>query len=77
MSNVRAAIKYPIKDKNLNLQIRDIINKVNALMETVEDKMITENLKIVDAGSTGATEQDWIEVEVGGITGYVRVYASK
>jgi len=37
----------------------------------------TEALQISDAGSTGATEQDWIEVEVGGNTGYIRVYASK
>lgn len=37
----------------------------------------TENLEIVDAGSTGATGQDWIEVQVGGVTGYIRVYASK
>lgn len=37
----------------------------------------TENLEFVDAGSTGATEQDWIEVQVGGNTGYVRVFASK
>lgn len=37
----------------------------------------TENLEIIDAGSAGATEQDWIQVEVGGNTGYIRVYASK
>ena len=39
--------------------------------------LTTEDLEIVDAGSTGATEQDWVEVEVGGNTGYLRVYASK
>jgi hypothetical protein len=37
----------------------------------------TEDLEIVDAGSAAATEQDWIEVEVGGNTGYIRVYAAK
>jgi len=37
----------------------------------------TENTEFVDAGSTGATEQDWIEVTVGGVTGYIRVYATK
>jgi hypothetical protein len=37
----------------------------------------TEKLEIFDAGSTSATEQDWIEVEVEGVTGYIRVYASK
>lgn len=37
----------------------------------------TENVFFSDAGSTGATEQDWIEVTVGGVTGYIRVYATK
>jgi len=37
----------------------------------------TEDLGLVDGGSMGATEQDWIEVKVGGNTGYIRVYASK
>lgn len=37
----------------------------------------TEILDFIDAGSTGATEQDWIEVAVDGNTGYIRVYASK
>jgi len=37
----------------------------------------TEDLEIVDAGSTGATEQGWIEVEVDGATGYLRVFAAK
>jgi len=36
----------------------------------------TEELGIVDAGSAGATEQDWILVEVGKIRGYIRVYSS-
>lgn len=39
--------------------------------------LATEDLELVDAGSASATEQDWIEVEVGGTTGYIRVYASK
>jgi len=46
----------------------------NSLLEL---GFITENLELVDAGSSGATEQDWIEVEVGGVQGYIRVYASK
>ena len=37
----------------------------------------TEDLEIIDAGSTDATEQDWIEVEVGGNVGYIRVFAAK
>ncbi len=39
--------------------------------------LTTEDLEIVDAGSAAATEQDWIEVEVGGNQGYIRVYAAK
>ena len=38
--------------------------------------LATEDLEIVDAGSAGATEQDWVEVKVGGNTGYLRVYAA-
>lgn len=37
----------------------------------------TETFKLVDAGSVAATEQDWVQVQVGGNTGYVRVYATK
>ncbi len=37
----------------------------------------TEDFAVVDAGSTGATEQDWIEVKVGGNTGYIRVFATQ
>ncbi len=39
--------------------------------------MATEDLEIVDAGSAGATEQGWVEVELNGVTGYVRVFAGK
>jgi len=37
----------------------------------------TEELRLVDSGSAAATEQDWIEVTVGGNTGYIRVFAAK
>jgi len=37
----------------------------------------TENLEFIDAGSAGATQQDWVEVEVGGVQGYLHVYAAK
>lgn len=43
----------------------------------IEIFFTTENLTFVDAGSVGATAQDWIEVTVGGNTGYIRVYAAK
>ena len=36
----------------------------------------TENYEVIDAGSAGATEQDWIKVEIGGVVGYVRVFAA-
>ena len=39
-------------------------------------KGATENIEFIDAGSAGATEQDWIQVEIGGVVGYIRVYAS-
>ena len=35
------------------------------------------DLEFKDAARTGATEQDWVEVEVGGNQGYIRVYALK
>ncbi|MEE9573230.1 MAG: hypothetical protein V3W20_09295, partial [Candidatus Neomarinimicrobiota bacterium] len=37
----------------------------------------TEETEFVDAGSAGATEQDWLEVQIGGVTGYIRVFAAK
>jgi len=39
--------------------------------------LATEDLEVVDAGSAAATQQDWIEVEVAGVQGYVHVYAAK
>lgn len=47
------------------------------LANALELNNATENLAFSDAGSTGATEQDWIEVTVGGTTGYIRVYSAK
>jgi hypothetical protein len=41
-------------------------------------ELATQSLEIVDAGTTGATEQAWIEVEVsGGTTGYLRIFGAK
>ena len=37
----------------------------------------TENLEFIDAGSAGATEQDWAEVEIGGVQGYIHIFAAK
>jgi len=62
-------------------QIRDDALCVVSLSPTEHSLLLpnlaTEDLKIKDAGSADATEQDWIEVQVGGNTGYVRVFASK
>jgi len=41
------------------------------------DNLPTSDLIILDAGTIGATEQNWIEVTVSGFTGYIRVYATK
>jgi len=51
------------------------IGKVPA--SSLDINLPTEDLEIVDAGSAGATEQDWIEVEIGGIQGYLHVFAAK
>lgn len=37
----------------------------------------TQDFYLVDSGRTGATEQDWMEVNIGGHTGYIRVYSAK
>ena len=37
----------------------------------------TEDFEVVDGGSAGATEQDWVQVEIGGVVGYIRVFATK
>lgn len=45
--------------------------------ENTTHDFATENLQMLDAGSTNATEQDWVEVKVGGTFGYIRVHSSK
>ncbi len=37
----------------------------------------TQQLQVDDAGTTSATEQSWIEVQVNGVTGFIRVFATK
>lgn len=37
----------------------------------------TESIEFVDAGSASATEQDWIEVQIGDVVGYIRVFSAK
>ncbi len=43
----------------------------------IDISLATEDLEIVDAGSVSATQQDWIEVEVNGVQGYIHVFAAK
>ena len=43
----------------------------------VTNHFATEDVEWIDAGSADATAQDWIEVEVGGVQGWVRVYPTK
>jgi hypothetical protein len=38
--------------------------------------LTTEDLEIIDAGTAAATELGWIEVELDGVPGYLRVYAA-
>ncbi|MBU2551928.1 MAG: hypothetical protein KKB20_26195 [Proteobacteria bacterium] len=45
--------------------------------ERLDMDLATEDLAFVDAGSDGASEQDWIQVKVGENTGYIRVFAAK
>lgn len=43
----------------------------------MEWNMATEDLEFVDAGSAAATEQDWVEVNIGGVQGFIHVFAAK
>jgi len=53
------------------------INKVPTPGSALDINFSTEDLEFIDAGSTSASEQDWVQVEVGGNVGYLRVFASK
>ncbi|NIV33100.1 MAG: hypothetical protein GWN58_27725 [Anaerolineae bacterium] len=68
------------EDGALQLRVRQAgtdLCKLKVAATGVTFTHATENLDIVDSGSAGATAQDWIQVKVGGNTGYVRVYSSK
>ena len=52
---------------------------VDAVLQVVggiAHDLVTEDYTLVDAGSAAATEQAWLEVTVGGVTGYIRVFAA-
>ena len=66
--------------------VDDPLDRIEALEEKVAklERLLagkfdtpTETLEIRDAGSSGATEQDWVEVATGGVIGYLRVFAAK
>lgn len=74
-----AAGQFYYDHSNTWFQIRaeDAIWRFDSDGTFLMSNLSTEALKVVDAGSTSATEQDWIEVTVGGNTGYIRVFATK
>ncbi len=85
-ANVRAQFLYNVFSNEFVLSTEDlggtlqdrVVIGAEADDTLVELKsMATEDIGIVDAGSVSATEQDWIEVTVGGVTGFVRVFATK
>ena len=55
----------------------ELYRRVMELERKIDDLPTPQSIAAVDAGRAGATEQDWIEVTVGGNTGYIRVYAAK
>ena len=62
------------------LKLRDLEKRIETL-EARERSLLwglaTEDVELIDAGSAGATQQDWVEVETDGNTGFLRVYATK
>lgn len=61
-------------------RVRKLERRIEAL-EAYERSLTwglsTEDLELVDAGSAGATQQDWVEITTGGNVGYIRIYATK
>lgn len=62
------------------LKLRELERRI----ETLEARerllawvLATEDVALINAGSAGATQQDWIEITVDGNTAYIRCYASK
>lgn len=51
--------------------------RTGVAVNPLEMGLYTENLEIWDAGSVGATAQDWIQVKVGATVGYIHVFAGK
>lgn len=60
--------------------IRELEKRVEAL-EAHERSLLyglaTEDVELIDAGSAGASFQDWIEIKTGGVQGFLRVYDTK
>lgn len=66
--------------EELARQLRELEKRV-ATLEARERLLLwglaTEDLELIDAGSADATEQDWVEIKVGDVTGYWHVFAAK
>ena len=62
------------------LKLRDLEKRIETL-EARERSLLwglaTEDVELIDAGSAGATQQDWIEVAIGAIQGYLWVRSVK
>ncbi len=60
-------------------RIEELEERVAALERALTGKFATatQELEIVDAGTSGATEQAWVEVQVGGVVGYLRAFSSE
>ena len=66
--------------EEMALKLRELEKRIETLEareRLLTWKLSTEDVELVDAGSTGATEQDWIEYTVGGNTGYLHVFTAK
>jgi len=48
----------------------------NSTANSYQYNMTTLDLRYEDAGTAGATESAWIQVDVGGTAGYIRVYST-
>lgn len=66
--------------EEMALQLQEMERRITVL-EARERSLLwalaTEDVELIDAGSATATEQDWIEIETDGNTGYIRVFATK
>lgn len=77
VNNIAGQFYYDHSNTWFQMRAEDAIWRFDSDGSFLASSLSTESMKIVDAGSVSATEQDWIQVEVGGNTGYIRVFATK